>query len=67
MRRGLPIVVAGLLLLGAGCGSEETAGQHELVRELDRGPVADIPSRSLKLTGRTVSWTHGAERRSATV
>jgi hypothetical protein len=41
-------------------------GQSKL-RELDRGPVADIPSRSLKLTGRTVSWTHGAERRSATV
>jgi hypothetical protein len=37
------------------------------LRELDRGPVADIPSRSLKLTGRTVSWTHGAEQRSATV
>ena len=41
-------------------------GQSKL-RELDRGPVADIPSRSLTLTGRTVSWTHGAEQRSATV
>jgi hypothetical protein len=41
-------------------------GQSRL-RELDRGPVADIPSRSLKLSGRTVSWTHGAEQRSATV
>ena len=41
-------------------------GQSRLI-ELDRGPVADIPSRSLKLTGRTVGWTHGTEQRSATV
>jgi hypothetical protein len=41
-------------------------GQSKL-RELDRGPVADIPSRSLRLTGRTVSWTRGAEQRSASV
>ena len=41
-------------------------GQSKL-RELDRGSVADIQSRSLKLTGRTVTWTHGAEQRSATV
>lgn len=41
-------------------------GQAKL-RELDRGPVAEIPSRSLRFSGRTVSWTHGAEQRSATV
>lgn len=41
-------------------------GESKL-RELDRGPVADIPSRSLKLSGRTVRWTHGGEQRSATV
>ncbi len=41
-------------------------GQSKL-RELDRGPVADIPSRSLRLSGRTVSWTHGGVARSATV
>ncbi len=41
-------------------------GESKL-RELDRGPVAEIPARSLRLTGRKVSWTHGGDPRSATL
>ena len=55
VRHGLPIVVAGMLLLLAGCGSEPapvaeqarppTADERRLVRELDallRGPAIDV-------------------------
>ena len=37
------------------------------LRELDRGPASEIPSRSLTLRDRTVRWTHAGEPRSATV
>ena len=37
------------------------------LRELDRAPAAEIPSRSLVLRGRTVHWTRAGQPRSADV
>jgi hypothetical protein len=34
---------------------------------LDSGPSIEVPASSLALKGRTVSWTHSGEPRSATV
>jgi hypothetical protein len=36
-------------------------------RDLDAGPSMDIPASSLQLRGRTVTWTHAGETRTATL